>query len=34
MHVEAPVFPGPDVQTDEEIEDHILENVFGRLCEV
>ncbi|KAJ6620004.1 hypothetical protein B0H10DRAFT_1114433 [Mycena sp. CBHHK59/15] len=29
MHIEAPVFPGPDVQTDEQIEDHILENVFG-----
>ncbi|KAJ7683685.1 hypothetical protein B0H17DRAFT_1204983 [Mycena rosella] len=29
MHVEAQVFPGDDVQTDEEIEDHILEHVFG-----
>jgi choline dehydrogenase len=31
MHVEAQVFPNPDVQTDQEIEDHILNHVFGRL---
>ncbi|KAJ7157651.1 hypothetical protein C8R43DRAFT_1125323 [Mycena crocata] len=29
MHVESQVFPGPDVQTDEQIEDHIMEHVFG-----
>ncbi|KAJ6544962.1 hypothetical protein DFH09DRAFT_1172349 [Mycena vulgaris] len=29
MHLEAQVFPGPDVQTDEAIDDHILEHVFG-----
>jgi choline dehydrogenase len=34
MHVEAQVFPGPNVQTNGEIEDHILENVFGTLGEL
>ncbi|KAJ7472720.1 alcohol oxidase [Mycena latifolia] len=29
MHVEAQVFPDPDNGIDEEIEDHILEHVFG-----
>ncbi|KAJ7846119.1 hypothetical protein B0H13DRAFT_2408642 [Mycena leptocephala] len=29
MHVEAQAFPDPDVQTDQEIEDHILNHVFG-----
>ncbi|KAJ6577050.1 hypothetical protein DFH09DRAFT_1361354 [Mycena vulgaris] len=29
MHLEAQVFPGPEVQTDDEIDDHILEHVFG-----
>ncbi|KAJ7751949.1 hypothetical protein DFH07DRAFT_1032145 [Mycena maculata] len=29
MHVNAQVFPGPGFQTDEEIDDHILEHVFG-----
>ncbi|KAJ7471390.1 hypothetical protein B0H11DRAFT_2237299 [Mycena galericulata] len=29
MHVEAQVFPGPGFQTDEEIDDHIFEHVFG-----
>ncbi|KAJ7917033.1 choline dehydrogenase [Mycena leptocephala] len=29
MHVDAQVFPDPEVQSDEEIEDHILEHVFG-----
>jgi choline dehydrogenase len=32
MHVDAQVFPDPEVQSDEEIEDHILEHVFGILC--
>ncbi|KAF7348775.1 Oxygen-dependent choline dehydrogenase [Mycena venus] len=29
MHVEARVFPDPQVESDEQIEDHILQNVFG-----
>ncbi|KAJ6561810.1 hypothetical protein B0H19DRAFT_1142681 [Mycena capillaripes] len=29
MHVEAQVFPDPATQGDEEIDDHILEHVFG-----
>ncbi|KAJ7846136.1 GMC oxidoreductase-domain-containing protein [Mycena leptocephala] len=29
MHVEAQAFPDPNVQTNEEIEDHILNHVFG-----
>ncbi|KAJ7767169.1 hypothetical protein B0H16DRAFT_1521096 [Mycena metata] len=29
IHVEKQVFPEPKVQTDEEIENHILEHVFG-----
>ncbi|KAJ7111938.1 glucose-methanol-choline oxidoreductase, partial [Mycena epipterygia] len=29
QHVEAQAFPPPEMQSDEEIEDHILENVFG-----
>ncbi|KAJ7472722.1 hypothetical protein FB451DRAFT_1398918 [Mycena latifolia] len=29
MHLEAQVFPDPDNGTNEEIEDHILEHVFG-----
>jgi hypothetical protein len=29
MHVERRVFPEPQVQSDEQIEDHILQNVFG-----
>jgi choline dehydrogenase-like flavoprotein len=29
MHVEGRVFPEPQVQSDEQIEDHILQNVFG-----
>ncbi|KAJ7859302.1 hypothetical protein B0H14DRAFT_3630110 [Mycena olivaceomarginata] len=29
MHVEKRVFPEPQVQSDEQIEDHILQNVFG-----
>ncbi|KAF7358312.1 Oxygen-dependent choline dehydrogenase [Mycena venus] len=29
QHVEAQVFPAPDGQTDEEIDNHILEHVFG-----
>ncbi|KAJ7447064.1 alcohol oxidase [Mycena galericulata] len=29
MHVEAQAFPAPEVQSDEEIDDHILEHVFG-----
>ncbi|KAJ7168657.1 GMC oxidoreductase-domain-containing protein, partial [Mycena filopes] len=28
-HIAAQVFPEPEVQTDEEIENHILEHVFG-----
>ncbi|KAJ7253467.1 hypothetical protein C8J57DRAFT_1237276 [Mycena rebaudengoi] len=28
-HIEAQVFPGPEVQSDDEIKDHVLENVFG-----
>jgi choline dehydrogenase len=33
MHVDAQVFPVTDVNTDEEIEDHILEHVYGMLPE-
>ncbi|KAJ7871752.1 alcohol oxidase [Mycena leptocephala] len=29
QHVEVQAFPDPDVQTDEEIEDHILQHAFG-----
>ncbi|KAJ6544986.1 hypothetical protein DFH09DRAFT_1367609 [Mycena vulgaris] len=29
MHLDAQVFPAPEVQYDDEIEDHILEHVFG-----
>ncbi|KAJ7025768.1 hypothetical protein C8F04DRAFT_1238986 [Mycena alexandri] len=29
MHIDGQVFPEPEVQTDEEIENHILEHVFG-----
>ncbi|KAF8176155.1 GMC oxidoreductase-domain-containing protein, partial [Mycena galopus ATCC 62051] len=29
QHVEAQVFPEASIQTDEEIEDHILQHVFG-----
>ncbi|KAJ7124197.1 glucose-methanol-choline oxidoreductase, partial [Mycena epipterygia] len=29
MNIAERVFPTPDVQTDEQIKDHILENVFG-----
>ncbi|KAJ7253476.1 hypothetical protein C8J57DRAFT_1237287 [Mycena rebaudengoi] len=28
-HIEAQVFPGPEVQSDDEIKDHVLEHVFG-----
>ncbi|KAJ7107790.1 glucose-methanol-choline oxidoreductase, partial [Mycena epipterygia] len=29
MHIEDQVFPDPGMQSDQEIEDHILEHVFG-----
>jgi choline dehydrogenase-like flavoprotein len=28
-HIEAQVFPGPEVQSDDEIKDHLLQHVFG-----
>ena len=29
LFVEEEVFPGPQVQTDEQIDDHIYQNIFG-----
>lgn len=29
-HVDTEVFPGPQAKTDEEIDAHVYENIFGR----